>query len=997
MASSSPALARRSTLMLLPAMVRIAWWRLKQMWRVLLVTWLGMISMVVLICSVPLFTQVSNTAGLRAALADVPVSQQRITVSFASMHPTSAQILQVQQQINQEVQSNLGSYINGNTHLSVTLPPLSLETGAGQGNSASSRSANGSNQLMIITGYELDKVGSELTLLQGRLPALVSNQIEIALTQAEASKLKVGVGSTITASFPDSVGTVTWTLHVVGIFATNQNWEYSNNFQAQTNPGGTSYPVLASSATLLPQIASLQITLPNNQLFGRGSGSIVQGAPSGSEVVGKNPFFNLDWSYPFNISHVDANQLGALGHSASNLSSQMSNDLQNVSGAAPFQQSPSGALFQIIDAYAQNIAIAAIPITALLILIVALVLFLVSTMSVALVERQVATIATLRSRGATRRHVFGAFVAQGIGLGLLALLLGPFVALLLVTRLVHLLLPAADQSSLNVLTNNPFLEALSVGWFALAAVACAVLTVIIAIRRATQMDVLAFRRESTRSTRQPFWRRLNLDIIGIVLLCLGYAGYLYLSRSAITQQLGSGILALQGLMALIAPFLASAVCFTLFLRLFPLCMRLGARLAARNRKAPAVLAIAQMERAPRPAARMILLLSLIISTTMFILAYTTTQQQRIVDSANFAVGADFSGQSSANPHQTLAQQTAAYRATHGVISATPGYTADVPSKPPPTINIVAPDAATYAGTAIWTSQYSNQSLSNLMSLLIAHRSDASNSDTLDVIIDDAMAKTNNLSVGSSFILPTADGYTMHAVVVAQVHAIPGVYDSSSYKTDNVGVLCDYQSYAAVYAKNSGNTLNSNFVWLKTNNDASSLNSVHHAYPALQDRSTLLSTDETNPLYINVIGVLDLSIATALLLAVIGVLYFAWLNAQGRLTNFAVLRALGMAPRQIAAVLFWEQGAIYVTALALGLVLGLFLLTFVGPALTFTDVVTAHVSGNSIYPLPTLLVAPTRLIIGLLGALALICGIALALMARLVSRPSLGQVLRLNED
>ena len=50
MVSPPTTLARRSTLVLLPAIVRLAWWRLKQMWRPLLVTWLGMISMVVLVC-----------------------------------------------------------------------------------------------------------------------------------------------------------------------------------------------------------------------------------------------------------------------------------------------------------------------------------------------------------------------------------------------------------------------------------------------------------------------------------------------------------------------------------------------------------------------------------------------------------------------------------------------------------------------------------------------------------------------------------------------------------------------------------------------------------------------------------------------------------------------------------------------------------------------------------------------------------------------------------
>lgn len=983
MASPPTTLARRSTVALLPAITRLAWWRLKQMWRILLVTWLGMISMVVLVCSVPLFTQVSSTSGLRNALSNVPPSQQRVTASFFSNQPTSGDIAQVQQQINQAVQSNLGSYINGASHFSVSIPPLTLPTSSAH--AGSSQKPN----LLRVTGYELDKLGNELTVVQGRLPTLTSSQVEIALTQAEASALKVGVGSVLTASFPAYAGSGSWTLHVVGIIALNQNWEYDNNFQSQLTPDGTAYPILASSATLLPQISSMQISVSDRQSFGKTAKAGV--------VAGSGPFFRLTWNYPFDISRVDANNLDALSQSVDNLSSQLDSVLGQSPGASFLQNGPQGAVFDVLSNYSLDMKIATVPITALLVLILALVLFLVGTMSVALVERQTATIATLRSRGATRRHVFGAFVTQGLILGLLALLLGPFVALFLVNWLVHLLLPAA-QSSLNVLTNSPLLEVLSVGWFALAAVACVVLTLILAIRNATKLDVLAFRRESARATRKPFWRRLNLDIVGLVLLALGYFAHFYLSQPVLADQLGSGLLALQGFLALLAPFLATLIFFTLFLRLYPLALRLGSRLAARRPKAPAVLAFAQMERAPRPASRMILLLALVISTTMFLLTYTATQQQRTIDSANFAVGADFSGQSAPNPHHlSVAQQEAAYRATSGVIAASTGYETTIAGQATTTAtDIVAVDTATYATTALWTSQYSDQSLSSLMSLLTAHSSDVADNDTVPAIIDDSMAKGKGLAVGDSFLQAAIDGYNMHFIVVAQIHAIPTVYDGS-YRFNTYGLLCSYQDYAAVYAKNSGNTLDTNMVWLKTKSDPASLSSVRHTYPALLDRRAMITSDESNPLYVNVTGVLYLGIATALLLALLGTLFFAWMNAEGRLTNFAVLRALGMAPRQIAAVLLWEQGGIYVAGLVLGVALGLYLLTLVGPALVFTDVVTAIGAQTDTYILPAQTVSPIWLIVGLLGVLVVICGVALVLMTRLIARPSLGQVLRLNED
>ena len=992
MSSPPITLNRRSTLELLPAIIKLGWWRLRQMWRSLLVVWLGMMALVVLICSVPLFSQVSSTIGLRSALNSIPPGQQSVNVSFFSLHPTASQVLQAQQRINQAVQSNVGAYLNGSEHFAVTLPPLLLQPASSQQAGSSQKPVS-----LNITGYELAKVGNELTVVSGRLPAVESNQIEVALTQAEATSLKVDIGSVLTATFPASFGKITWTLHIVGIFTPGPTWESSTNFQSISAPdGSTAYPVLASSSTMLPQISSLQMTLDNQQLYGnKHAVSTILGESKGVSGV---PFIEMSWSYPLNVTTIDVNHLDALVQGGKNLTSQLPQTLQQLPGASPLQPNSVGSLFDILSNYELQIAIANIPIIALLVLILALLIFLVSTMSVALVERQTATIATLRSRGATRRHVFGVFVTQGAILGLIALLAGPFVAILLVELLVHLLMPATPQSSLNILLANPFLTALSVGWFALGAMVWALITLIIAVRRASRMDMLAFRRESARSTRAPFWRRLNLDIVGVVLLGLGYAGYLYLSQSAIAGTLGTGLQAVRGLLALCAPFLASAVCFTLFLRLFPLCLRLCAFLASRRRKAPALLAFAQMERAPRPSSRMILLLALVISTTLFTLAYTATQQQRTINAVSFAVGADFSGASITNAHHlSLAQETATYTGVHGVTSATLGYTTQVTQAQTGTqTNIVAVDAATYAATASWSAQYSDQSLTSLMSLLASHRADATNHDLVYTLIDNTMASTQGLSVGSSFVLPTSDGYSIHFIVAGIIHAIPSVYDSPTGAVTG-GMLCDYQSYASAYQQNSGNALEPDFVWLKTGDDTASLSSVRHAFPTLQDRRAQLASAEANPLYVNVDGMLYLGIAAALLLALLGTLFFGWLSASGRLTNFAVLRALGMPPRQIAAVLLWEQGWIYVFAVVLGLGLGFFLLTFVGPALVFTDIVTALGVKNTIYAVPVQLVLPAWLIVGLLGTLVVVCGIALALMARLVSRPSLSQTLRLNED
>ncbi|HEX6483283.1 MAG TPA: FtsX-like permease family protein [Ktedonobacteraceae bacterium] len=971
MASVPSTLSRQRTLQLLPAMVKLAGWRLRQMWHVLFVTWLGVVAMVVLACSIPLFSQVAMTAGLRNALSSAPPNEQRLTFSLLNGQPSPSLISQAGQDIDQAVHSNLSSYVNGAAQFSVQTPALNILSPHG-----TTTSAQSTGPLINLSGYELNQVSNQITVLQGRLPNTSSNEIEIALTQATAKALKVGVGSIITAQFPQSASLVTWTLHVVGIFSPKSNWQSANTFQSQSLDSGTLYQSLASSQALLPRIASME----------------VQVAVGNRRVISKNDFFasffRLNWSYPFDQSHIDINNLDALTQAAGNTQTQINNALNNLPGTL-FGPQFSGSLFDILPDYVGRVTIGEALVSIMLVLTLGLVLFLVSMMSTALVERQTATIATLRSRGATRRHVFGTFVTQGIGLAIVALLVGPFISILLVRLIAQRLLPSADQSALNVLTDNVVNTVLRVWWVALLAVLFTVITMIVAVRRATALDVLAFRRESSRETHRSLWRRLNLDLFTAILVCAGYVAYAYL-LGIYVQSFDKGLGIVLALLALLAPPIVLTAGLTIFLRLFPLLLRLGAWLASQGRKAPALLATAQMERSPRPAARMILLLALGIAFAFYTLTFIATQQQRVYDAAAYQVGADFSGPISQPAQtQTLARQTATYLHTPGVTSATLGYQGTLFSKENgTTTELVGVDANSFANTATWSSQYSSQSLSSLMTLLASHRADAAAHDVVYALVDDSMWKSLNLPVGATFILPTVDGYSTHFIIAGRVHSIPGVYDSP----DAYGLLFDYQSYATVYAKDTGGTLPPNYAWLSTRSDAASLASVRHAFPMLQDRRAIIDSIQTDPLHINVINMLGIGVVTALLLALVGTLFSAWLNATGRLTNFAVLRALGMAPRHIAAVLLWELGSICIVALVLGIGLGYFLTLLIKPVLFITDFV-----GNINNATPIQIILPQFQLAIVLGAVVVICAVALVLMARLVSRPSLGQTLRLNED
>jgi hypothetical protein len=226
------------------------------------------------------------------------------------------------------------------------------------------------------------------------------------------------------------------------------------------------------------------------------------------------------------------------------------------------------------------------------------------------------------------------------------------------------------------------------------------------------------------------------------------------------------------------------------------------------------------------------------------------------------------------------------------------------------------------------------------------------------------------------------------------------------------VLADYNTYAAASKIASGTDLNPTTVWLRTGDDPASLASVRHALAGgstaltvVNDRRAISDALLNDPLYLVLIGVLIIGALTALLLALVGNLTVSWLSARSRLANFAVMRALGSTPPQIAGVLTWEQSLVYATAIGLGIAFGILLSFLVLPAFVFTTVVTSgsasQFSTGEFYVVqnvpPVERIIPVVLVAIALGVLVAICLIAVGLMVRVVSRPSVSMTLRLSED
>jgi hypothetical protein len=997
--------------------MRLAFILSRKTWGLLLITGLGFVAEVMLACAVPLYSDVSMTAGLHGALTSSSANADIVVQSFAEQI-NQQKIDETTNILNQELKDKLGSYLSSPQFtIRTSVLPIDKKHLSSHGNATF---LDTDNQLQLY-GTMMNQSASHLTLLHGRLPKTVStgasnDDLEIALSDESARSLNVTIGSVIYMKvalvyIPIIREEPILHFRLVGIFkspgANQPDW-HGNDFLSVARgippfgPKGRIYTGLVSDKPFISRMTHIS----KNQ----GVGAVVLEIP-----------FVLNWYYGFDPAHISIHDLAIIIDAANTVQVDIANN--PILYQIPFLEKTQAYIpSDILDQYNNRIAIAQLPVISLLALILGLVLFFISLMDELLVERQADTIAILRSRGASRSQVFGSLVTQSVGLGLIALILGPPLAIVMVRLIALNVLPPTNQSALSIISGSPIQIVPGILWYPLITILVAILAMIVAVGRAMRQDVLSIRREAVRSTRLPLWQRLNLDIVAAIIMIVGFSFAYYV--------INAGILDPRLTLLLLSPLTFAGAVFLLiaslllFLRFFPYVLRFGSWLTTHSRGASPMLALAQMSRSPRQSVRLVLLLALATAFTIFTIILTASQAQRIEDVAAYQSGADFSGifqNSIATPLQ-VTEETALYQRIPGVISATVGNISSVTaagsilSLP---IEIRAVDATTFARTAIWTAQDSSQSLATLMSQLAAMRTSAISRLTVPSVVDSSAWQSLKLtSTATAFSLNFTNG-AVKFVAIAEVQHIPTVNDLSAPTTNgssvpNGGILVDFQSLASVYGydfKASSASLPLNAVWLRTRDDAASLATVRASLTKgvlqltpLYDRRATIESLYHDPLYLDLIGILTLGAATALLLALVGNLIATWLSAKSRLVNFAVLLALGATSPQIASTLIWEQSIVYTTSILLGILFGAVFSVLVVPRLIFTSVASSSSSSdltsNQFYVAqsvpPIQIVVPPLLVVAF-ALIVIICVVAVGIMVRVVSRPAISQTLRLNED
>jgi hypothetical protein len=157
--------------------------------------------------------------------------------------------------------------------------------------------------------------------------------------------------------------------------------------------------------------------------------------------------------------------------------------------------------------------------------------------------------------------------------------------------------------------------------------------------------------------------------------------------------------------------------------------------------------------------------------------------------------------------------------------------------------------------------------------------------------------------------------------------------------------------------------------------------------SLSERAEALATD---PVALGVIGALGIGVAAAAAFAVVGFIVSAAVSARERVTEFALLRALGLSSGQLSGWLSLENATLAVISLVAGTALGLLVAWVALPFVTVTR------GGDSAFP-PVEVAVPWMAIGALEIAGIAALAVAIAGLTWALGRIGMASALRMGED
>ena len=580
--------------------------------------------------------------------------------------------------------------------------------------------------------------------------------------------------------------------------------------------------------------------------------------------------------------------------------------------------------------------------------------------------------ATLRIRGASRRHLLrmltlrtGLLTAAGSAAGL---------AIGYLTDVAIL----GHESLARASTANLIASAVlgSVGGFTSTGLAL-YMTGRRSIDREIDEDRARF------AARPPLWRRARLDIAGVAIVVAGTAaalranafdgtaGSVYFGRAV---ELNLSLLVLPIAVWITGSLLAARLLGSLLERTQP------RSTSALGQPLPSLYRLS-IGRRPWAIANGVVIVSLIVALATNLAAFTASYDAAKARDARYATGADIRITPTPTSQRTYGVDDAGLFRTDGIAATTPVIFAvsnvilrsDRTSDP---ANLAAVDPATYAIVAPLTDERIDPG-------------DAASA--LQTLQDDPTAVLVSREMAS--FLRTKPGDILHVLlaratpdqVVVDLHII-GLFERLPGFPDGADALMSIHEHTAMVPSKAPDF----FLAAAASNDDAGLQRAVSSleqgpaatdYLQIDTRATLLARDQSSLAALNVAGLADLDSTFALAMAVVAIAIFVFGLLLQRRREYVTLRAQGLEARTVGALITAEASTVAIGGVLAGLLVG------AGMGFYFVSVLRPLFVLNPTYTLP---VAAAATPVVLVAAATLIASIA---ALRLVNRLEPTELLR----
>src|SRR6185312_10166289 len=199
---------------------------------------------------------------------------------------------------------------------------------------------------------------------------------------------------------------------------------------------------------------------------------------------------------------------------------------------------------------------------------------------------------------------------------------------------------------------------------------------------------------------------------------------------------------------------------------------------------------------------------------------------------------------------------------------------------------------------------------------------------MTAIVNTTFLNATESKVGDTVSLDIA-GSRRPVTIAGAVSAFPTLDPSQP------GIIVDFPTLMTMQYESTARVLDEDEWWIATNagksdDVAAALGQPPYSSPQVDTRVDRMDSLRTDPVALGIIGALSLGFVAAALFAAIGFAVSSAVSARERLTEFALLRALGLSPRQLSSWLSLENGLLVAFSLIAGTALGLVLAYFILP-------------------------------------------------------------------